>query len=78
MGSELELTVTITYEGPKSRIETAEEAVPIVRQDLTTMGIPHPKKDNVSVVYPGTVRFFWVALRNSVRIIATPVATRAL
>jgi hypothetical protein len=35
--------------------------------DLTALGIPHPKRSNVSVVYPGTVRFFWIALPHAVR-----------
>ncbi|KAJ7240852.1 hypothetical protein B0H12DRAFT_50239 [Mycena haematopus] len=80
--AELELTATITYEGAKARIATAEEAVPILRlgnplaratsnplihcADLTALGIPHPKKTNVSVVYPGVVRFFWIASPHSV------------
>ncbi|KAJ6551181.1 hypothetical protein B0H19DRAFT_1156798 [Mycena capillaripes] len=66
MGPELELTVTITYEGAKARITTVEEADPVIRQDLTSLGIPHPKRANVSVVYAGTVRFFWIAQQNSV------------
>ncbi|KAJ7843101.1 hypothetical protein B0H14DRAFT_2779443 [Mycena olivaceomarginata] len=63
---EVELAVTITYEGAKARITTAEEATPVIREDLTALGIPHPKRSNVSVVYPGTVRFFWIALPHAV------------
>jgi hypothetical protein len=96
MSSELELTVTITYEGAKARITTAEEAVPAIRQgkpfslaeqaihpliwytDLTALGIPHPKRANVSVVYPGTVRFFWIARRYSVSLgTYMPVSTES-
>ncbi|KAF8201351.1 hypothetical protein K438DRAFT_1821866 [Mycena galopus ATCC 62051] len=62
---ELELTATITYEPAKGRVTTTDEAVPILRQDLDALGIPHPKRANISVVYPGTVRFFWIALSNS-------------
>ncbi|KAJ7267224.1 hypothetical protein C8J57DRAFT_1327050 [Mycena rebaudengoi] len=65
MGAELELTVTITYKGVKSRIGTVAEAIPIILNDLNALEIPHPKRSNVSVVYDGTVRFFWVALPNS-------------
>ncbi|KAJ7097602.1 hypothetical protein C8R44DRAFT_889140 [Mycena epipterygia] len=65
MAREIELTVTITYGGAKNRIATTEEADPVIRADLTALGIPHPKRSNVSVVFPGTVRFFWIALPNS-------------
>ncbi|KAJ7621358.1 hypothetical protein FB45DRAFT_139826 [Roridomyces roridus] len=33
--------------------------------DLTALGIPHPKRSNVSIVYPGTVRFYWTAAPHS-------------
>ncbi|KAJ7472451.1 hypothetical protein B0H11DRAFT_1354710 [Mycena galericulata] len=66
MGAELELTVTITYGGDKARISTPEEAYSVIRPDLFALAIPLPKRINVSVVYPGTVRFYWIALPNSV------------
>ncbi|KAJ6482524.1 hypothetical protein C8R45DRAFT_1001744 [Mycena sanguinolenta] len=62
---ELELTATIAYEGGKAGIKTVGEADPILRRDLTEIGLPHPKKTNVSVVCPGVVRFYWIALSNS-------------
>ncbi|KAJ7677954.1 hypothetical protein DFH06DRAFT_1167477 [Mycena polygramma] len=65
MRPELELTVTITYEGPKARITTAEEAITVVKKDLAPLGIPPCKTASISVVYPGTVRFFWIALQHS-------------
>ncbi|KAJ7779195.1 hypothetical protein B0H16DRAFT_808494 [Mycena metata] len=65
MGPEIELTVTIVYEGSKARIATPKEAIPVIRHDLNAMSIPHPKTVNVSVVFPGTVRFFWTALPRS-------------
>ncbi|KAJ7040979.1 hypothetical protein C8F04DRAFT_1081255 [Mycena alexandri] len=65
MGPEIDLTVTIVYDGPKARLATPTEAIPVIRQDLDAMGIPHPKAANVSVVFPGTMRFFWTALPHS-------------
>ncbi|KAJ7182838.1 hypothetical protein C8R43DRAFT_968210 [Mycena crocata] len=61
MRPDIDLTVTITYQGSKARIATPEEAVPVVREDLTALSVPHPKRINVSVVFAGTVRFFWTA-----------------
>ncbi|KAJ6618192.1 hypothetical protein B0H10DRAFT_1268191 [Mycena sp. CBHHK59/15] len=61
MSGELELTVTITYTGAKARIASTAEAIPAILQDLKRLDIPRPRRSNVTVVFPGTVRFFWVA-----------------
>ncbi|KAJ7100773.1 hypothetical protein B0H15DRAFT_460799 [Mycena belliarum] len=65
MGQEIELLVTIKYGGAKRRIATVDEALPVVLEDLNALGIPHPKRAGVKIVFPGTVRFFWIALPRS-------------
>jgi len=65
MGSELELTVTITWKGSKATLDSIEEATSYLLRDLNALGIPHPKRANISVVWPGTIRFYWTALPNA-------------
>ncbi|KAJ6598216.1 hypothetical protein DFH09DRAFT_1131290 [Mycena vulgaris] len=65
MGQEIELTVTIEYGGAKARIASSDEAVPVIREDLNVLGIPHPKRASIAVVFTGTVRFFWIAMPRS-------------
>ncbi|KAK0199723.1 hypothetical protein DFS33DRAFT_1364510 [Desarmillaria ectypa] len=56
------LTVRVTYLPPKAAIFTPEEskvAIIILRADLTSLGIPHPKAHTIKMLSKGVVRFCW-------------------
>ncbi|KAK0216833.1 hypothetical protein IW262DRAFT_1393750 [Armillaria fumosa] len=56
------LTVRVTYLSPKSDMFTPEElpaAITILREDLTSLGIPHPKAYTIKILSKGVVKFCW-------------------
>lgn len=63
----LELSIVIVYDSLKQiQIDSGRlDPVATLRSDLLALRIPHPRKDNITVV-SGGVRFFWISYRNSV------------
>ncbi|KAK0186432.1 hypothetical protein F5146DRAFT_1124229 [Armillaria mellea] len=56
------LTVRVTYLPPKAAMFTPEDltaAIVILRRDLTSLGIPHPKAYTIKILFRGVVRFCW-------------------
>ncbi|KAK0234989.1 hypothetical protein EDD85DRAFT_63135 [Armillaria nabsnona] len=56
------LTVRVTYLPPKAAMFTPEDltaAIAILREDLTSLGIPHPKAYTIKILSRGVVRFCW-------------------
>ncbi|KAK0443123.1 uncharacterized protein EV420DRAFT_1577036 [Desarmillaria tabescens] len=56
------LTVRIIYLPPKAAIfipEDLEAAIVVLRADLTSLRIPHPKAYTIKILSPGVVRFCW-------------------
>jgi hypothetical protein len=66
----IEVRVRVFYGGEKAQImndRNSSAAFVILRTDLTTLKLPHPKLENVSFVLPGCVQFYWITDRDSVR-----------
>ncbi|KAK0475787.1 hypothetical protein IW261DRAFT_1492930, partial [Armillaria novae-zelandiae] len=56
------LTVRVTYLPPKASMFIPEDlttAIIILRKDLTSLGIPHPKACTIKIRSKGVVRFCW-------------------
>ncbi|KAK0440276.1 hypothetical protein EV421DRAFT_1816480 [Armillaria borealis] len=56
------LTVCVTYLPPKAAMFTPEDltaAIAILREDLTSLGMPHPKAYTIKILSRGVVRFCW-------------------
>ncbi|KAF7303880.1 hypothetical protein MIND_00618100 [Mycena indigotica] len=68
MVSEVDLAVTVHYKtsSSKAKLSSVEEATPIIRRDLSVLKHVHPKQANISIVWPGAVRFYWSCLPGSV------------
>lgn len=69
---EILLSVQVTYEGSKVasvNLPNFDTAVKILRTDLTTLKIPHPKVENIHRIHSGCLQFTWRTKRDSVRLI---------
>ena len=67
-GEEVILVVTVTYGGTKAGkfLPCQHSGIPLLRQDLTKLSIPQPKKESIKIPVPGTVRFHWASTIGSV------------
>jgi hypothetical protein len=67
--NELDVFVRITYNGAKAAAlvqSNLRNALAVLKADLTTLGVCHPKSANVKVLYPGCLEFFHRTLAGSV------------
>jgi len=65
---ELDVSVRIIYDGEKKRIvsdTSFQTAIDTLKSDLLRLKIPHPKAENVNIIYPGCIQFSWRTQRNS-------------
>lgn len=58
----LDFRLTVWYNGLKATqyfSKFTQESIKVLKDDLTDLGLPHPRRENISLLSHGVVECFW-------------------
>jgi hypothetical protein len=64
----LDFRLTVLYHGLKATqyfSKFTEESISVLKEDLLTLGLPHPRKENITLLSHGLVECFWPSARKN-------------